>query len=165
MYKSNKRKSKLFKILSKFSYWLFFGLFILFAVLSAQNSIGNVTDIIRLLDKDTYNREQIAVNYTMLVAKWGEWSIIGSEGSAYEVKFVDIKQAMFSGLMITYLLLAGLALILTIFLGKLIFPKLSAYYVENNQDMVNLATLDTQAKIAEIKTETKVKTKKDERWF
>src|SRR5690606_17225996 len=115
--------------------------------LSFKNSVGNVTKIISLLDKDTYNRVEIAENYNELKEKWGEWDIIGGDGSINEVKFINIKKAMFGGLMITHLTLAILSLFLALFLGKLLFPKLSLLYSDSNQDMVNLATLDTQAEM------------------
>ena len=46
---------------------------------------------------------------------------------------------------------------LSIILGKIVFPKLGNYFKDSNQDMVNLATLDTQEIIKE-KTKKKSET-------
>jgi len=153
IYKKNLKKSKTFKRLAPLSFWLFIFLSGLFASLAFSNSVGNVTDIISKLDKDVYNRTEIAENYSALKEQWGEWTIIGDEGSLTEVKFINIKKAMFGGLMISQLTLAVLSLFLAFFLGKLLFPKLSLLYSDSNQDMVNLATLDTQAEIKAAKKE------------
>ena len=126
-------------------------MFCIFTCLTFNNSVGNVAEIISLLDKDTYNRVEIAENYNNLKEKWGEWNVIGGDGTINEVKFINIKKAMFGGLMIAHLTFAVLSLFLALFLGKLLFPKLSLLYSDNNQDMVNLATLDTQAEIKKIK--------------
>lgn len=94
----------------------------------------------------------------MLIEKYGEWNIIGVTGSTVTMQFVNIKNALFSGLMITFLSLSIVCFMVAIILGKIIFPKLSILYNENNQDMVNIATLRTNAEI------TKQKDKKEE-WF
>ena len=41
----------------------------------------------------------------ILWEKWGEWTVIGHDGSAFEVAFINIGAALFSGLMKTYLVL------------------------------------------------------------
>lgn len=142
-------------------FWVFIGLTIFFASLTIRNSIGNVTEIIQLLDKDVYTRQEIAENYSILVEKWGEWSIIGTNGSLFEVKFIDISNALFSGLMKLYLTFTLISFGIAIIVGKVLFPKLSDYYKDYNQDMVNLATLETQA---EVKRMAKKK-EKDKEWF
>ena len=139
-------------------FWSFIALAIIFFIFTIRNSVGNITEIIHLLDKDVYNREQIAEHYQMLIEKYGEWNIIGVTGSTVTMQFVNIKNALFSGLMITFLSLSIVCFMVAIILGKIIFPKLSILYNENNQDMVNIATLRTNAEI------TKQKDKKEE-WF
>lgn len=131
---------------------------IIFFIFTIKNSVGNITEIIHLLDKDVYNREQIAQNYQTLIEKYGEWNIIGVSGSTFTMQFVNIKKALFSGLMITFLILTITCLMLAIILGKIVFPKLSKLYSENNQDMVNIATLRTNAEITKKKN-------KEEEWF
>ena len=110
-----------------------------------------------MLDKDVYTRQEIAENYRYLVEKWGEWTVIGNDGSAFEVSFVNIGVALFSGLMKTYLILTIISFSTAIIVGKVLFPKLSTYYKDHNQDIVNLATLETQAELKKFK---KIKIKK-----
>ena len=145
-------------MLAPILFWSFIVLAIIFFIFTIKNSVGNITEIIHLLDKDVYNREQITEHYQMLIEKYGEWNIIGVTGSAVTMQFVNIKNALFSGLMITFLTLSIVCFVVAIILGKIVFPKLSILYSENNQDMVNMATLRTNAEI------TKSKNKKEE-WF
>lgn len=134
------------------------GLFIFFIILTIGNSWGNISEIIGLLDKNKLTGEQISQNYDYLVNKWGEWVIVGQNSSAFSVRFIDIREAFFSGLMITFIILAIICLLFAIVLGKIVFPKLAQLYSDNNQDMVNIATLQTNAEIQ------KQKNKKEE-WF
>ena len=125
-----------------------------------QNSIGNITEILHLLDDSIYTGEEISAHYKMLVEKWGEWEIIGADNAGLVVRYVDIRNALFSGMMILYAFLAGLSFVLAIVLGKLIFPSLAKYYTANNSEMVDMATLKSAAKIEKM---TKNKDKKE--WF
>lgn len=115
-----------------------------------QNSVGNITEILRLLDKDVYTGEEIAEHYTYLVEKWGEWEIVGAGSAGLVVRYVDIRNALFSGLMITYAILAGLFLVLAVVFGKIVFPQLEKLYTNNNAEMVDVATLKSAQKIDEI---------------
>ena len=109
------------------------------------------------MDKDVYNRVEIAENYQMLKEKYGEWTIIGGEGSIGEIRFINIKKAMIGGLMITYITIAVVSLFLALFLGKLLFPKLSQYYEDVIIDTDRLTTLDIKADLDELK--------KKKEWF
>ena len=113
-----------------------------------------------MLDKDTLTGQQVQENYKYLVDKWGEWTIIGENGGVFSVQFVDIKNAFFSGLMITFLTLGIVCLVFSILIGKVLFPKLAQYYTDNNQDMVNIATLQTHAEVTKNK-----KNENKEDWF
>lgn len=112
-----------------------------------QNSVGNISEIIRLLDSDLYNEAEIREHYQMLVEKWGEWEIVGASSAGLVVRYVDIRNALFSGLMITYTILAIVCLVFAIVLGKIVFPTLVKYYTNNNDEMVDMATLKTAAKV------------------
>ena len=125
----------------------------------AKNSIGNITEILHLLDKDAYTGGQIAENYKMLVEKWGEWEIVGENTAGLVIRYVDIRNALFSGLMVTYLILTLVSLLLSIVLGKVVFPQLVKLYSNNNDEMVNLATLKSAQKIDEITSQ------KGKEWF
>jgi hypothetical protein len=140
-------------------YWVFLALTVVFFILMIRHSLGNVMEIINLLDKETLTGEQLAENYAYLVEKYGEWTVIGKNGGLFQVEFIDIRAALFSGLMITFLILSIVCFIVAVVTGKILFPKLAQLYKDNNQDMVNMATLQTNAEIQ------KRKTKKDEEWF
>lgn len=160
MYKRNQMRSKLFKRLAPIVFWGFLSLFILFVILTVSNSWGNISEIISMLDKDIYTGEQLSQNYAYLVEKYGEWVIAGKNAGGFSVQFIDIRKAFFSGLMITYLSLAVVCLAIAIIIGKILLPKLAQYYTDNNQDMVNMATLQTNAEIQKRK-----KKSNNEEWF
>ncbi len=107
------------------------------------------------LDSKKFTKEEIAVNYEQLVEKWGELSIAQIAGVS--VKFIDIKEAFFNGASITYFVLTIIFLLFAIVIGKILFPQLANMYTNNNEQMVDLATLQTQ--------ETVKKIKKQEDWF
>lgn len=115
-----------------------------------ENSVGNVTDILELLDKDAYTAEQLTENYAMLIEKWGEWEIVNAGGAGLVVRYVDIGNALFSGLMITYCILTVLSLVCAILFGKIILPLLSKHFADCNTEMVDLATLKSAAQIDQI---------------
>ena len=160
IYKKNQLKSKIFNKVSPIVYWGFIGLFVLFIILAIANSWGNIREVIGLLDKEVYNGNQISENYAFLIEKYGEWEIVGKDSNTFSIRFIDIRKAFFSGLMITYIVLAIVCLVIAIILGKVLFPKLAKLYTENNQDMVNLATLQTNAEI-----QKRNKKSKEEGWF
>ena len=160
IYKKNQFKAKIFKRLAPITFWTFLVLSILFFILMLKNSIGNIAEIINLLDKDTLTGSQIQDNYEYLVKKWGEWTIVGENGGLFTIQFIDIRKAFFSGLMATFLTLGIVCLIIAIIGGKILLPKLAQYYTENNQSMVDIATLQTHAEVMKCN-------KKDnkEEWF
>lgn len=157
IYKRNVRKSRTYKRLAPISYWLFMIIFIIFTLAAFRNSVGNITEIIQLLDKDVYNRVEIAENYQMLKEKYGEWTIIGGEGSIGEIRFINIEKAIIGGLTITYITTAVVSLFLALFLGKQLFPKLSQYYENVIIDTDRLTQLDIKAELDELK--------KKKEWF
>ena len=135
------------------------GLCVLFLILTVKNSWGNVSEVISMLDEDKYTGLEIEENYKELVEKWGEWTVVGDSGGVMKVEFIDIRNALFSGLMITYLSLTLTCFSIAIIFGKIVFPKLAQLYSENNQDMVNIATLQTHEAVKRNKKE------KQEDWF
>ena len=120
IYQKNKRKAKLCKIFTPIIFYMFFLLTIFFLILAMKHSIGNVFDILNLLDKDVYSGEELRQNYMYLVEKWGEWEIIGEDSAGFVVRYVNIGNALFSGLMMTYFVLASISLTLAIVFGKII---------------------------------------------
>lgn len=160
MYKKNQFKAKLFKRIAPIVFWVFLGLSILFFILMIQNSVGNITEIINMLDKNSLTGEEIQTNYQYLIDKWGEWTIVGKHGGVFSIQFVDIQNAFFSGLMATFLTLGIVCLSISILIGKIVLPKLAQYYTDNNQSMVDIATLQTHA---EVTKKNKKESKED--WF
>lgn len=112
-----------------------------------QNSVGNVTEILQLLDKEAWSGEELQSNYSYLVDKWGEWEIVGAGSAGLVVRYVDVGNAMFSGLMMLYSTLCIISLSVAIVLGKIVFPLLSKHYQDNNDEMVDMATLRSAAQI------------------
>ena len=84
-------------------------------------------------------------NYTYLVEKYGEW-VIGNGGNGFTITFVNVGKALFSGLMITNVILSGVLFISAYVLGKWLLPKISAQILIDNQDMVNLQVLRSNEK-------------------
>ena len=152
IYEKNLFRSRLFKTLSPIIKYTFLILSIIFLIQAFKNSIGNVMDIFKLLDKDVYNRAEIADNYRMLVEKWGEWSIIGQEGSTFTVSFIDVSKAFFSGMMKLYSVLTITSFGLSITLGSILFPKLKEHYEEENKHLEARATLETNRLVKENKS-------------
>lgn len=140
VYKRNQKKAKVFKILAPICFWVFLALSVLCLIFAVQNSFGNVSEIQSLLDSDKYNGEQLENNYNYLVGKYGEW-VIGKSGGGFSITFIDIGNALFSGVMIANAILSVIFFVLAYLLGKWIFPKLSAQTLIDNQDMVNLTIL------------------------
>ena len=159
LYKKNQLKVRIFKILAPIVFWGFLALSFMFFMLMIKNSVGNITEIINLLDEDTLTGEQITQNYQYLIEKYGEWVIVGDAGGVFSIQFVNIGNAFFSGLATTFLTLGIICFAISIIVGKIVFPKLAQYYTYNNQNMVNVATLQTHAEI------TKNKKEKKEEWF
>ena len=153
IYKGNKKKAKLFKTLSIVSFYSFLVLTFIFLTFMVRNSIGNITEILHELDSDIHTGEEIIANYKILAERWGEWEIVGAS-----VRYIDIGNALFSGLMIIYSTLSMVSISLALILGKIIFPLLKKYYENTNEEMVDLATLKSASQIEEL-------TKKKKEWF
>jgi hypothetical protein len=109
-----------------------------------------VTEILNLLDKDTHTAIELEENYAYLIEKWGEWEIIGENKAGLVLRYVDIGNALFSGLMVLYTTLTLSTLCAAIIFGKIVFPALSKTYKNNNEEMVDLATLKSASQIDAI---------------
>lgn len=140
VYNRNKKVAKTFMWIAPIVFWGFIALGILCFIFAIKNSFGNVAEIIKLLDDKVYTGEQLAENYSMLVDKWGEW-IIGNGGTGFQIKFINIGKALFSGLMIFYLTTSIVLIVSAFVVGKWLLPMLSKHITQNNQDMVNIKVL------------------------
>lgn len=140
IYKRNQKIEKIIKIATPIVFWVFIGLAVLFLLMAVRNSFGNCSEIINKLDNKIYNDEQLQANYNELIEKYGEWTI-GSGGSGFVICFINIGNAMFSGLMIVNLIFSITFAILSVLLGKWLMPYLARKMEQKNNDMVNLEIL------------------------
>ena len=140
VYKRNQKKSKVLRMLAPICFWGFLALAIICLILAIKNSFGNVAEIINMLDSKKYTGEELQANYQFLVERYGEW-VIGNGGAGFQITFVNIGHALFSGLMITNCIFFAVFLVSAYLLGKWLLPKLSAQILLDNQDMVNLTIL------------------------
>lgn len=141
IYKSRQKKAKILKILTPIVYYGCIGLCVIFLILAIRNSFGNVAEIKSLLDTNKYTGEELQANYLALIQKYGEW-VIGHGGTGFTITFINIGKAVFSGVMITSLILAIIFGISSVVFGKILMPKWEQKCKENNQDMTNLAILE-----------------------
>lgn len=140
IYKLNQKKSKVLRISAPIVFWVFIALSILCLILAIKNSFGNIAEIIDLLDSKAYTGTELQANYDYLTAKYGEW-LIGNGGAGFQITFVNIGHALFSGLMITSLVLCVLFFAGAYILGKWVLPKLAEQILIDNQDYVNMQIL------------------------
>lgn len=140
IYKRNKNWAKVFEILSPIVFWGFLALAIMCFVFAMKNSFGNVLEIVKMLDDKVNTGQQLEQNYQFLVNKWGEWTV-GTGGAGFQIKFINIGKAVFSGLMVFNLTMSVIFLIGAFVLGKWILPMISKSITQHNQDMVNLTVL------------------------
>lgn len=159
IYKKNKKKAKVFAVLAPIIWYIFLALAICFVCLALTNSLGNVIEILELLDKEKYTGEEIRHNYAALAEQWGEWEIAGDENGIFSVRYIDVGAALFSGLLFTYTTLAIIAMAMAIVFGKIVFPQLAKMYRNSNEEMVDLATLKSASQI------DKMSRKGGKEWF
>lgn len=140
IYEKNRQKAKTLTILTPFVFWglLIFGAF--FFILAVKNSVGNMDEITSLLDSKKYTGEELHANYTYLTAKYGEW-VIGSGSTGFTLTFIDVKNAVFSGVAVFSIIMSAVCFIGAFVLGKWLFPFLAKKLTQDNQDMVNLTIL------------------------
>lgn len=140
IYKRNQKISKILRILSPICFWGFLVCAIVCFIFAIKNSFGNIAEILELLDSKKYTGEMLRQNYEFLVEKYGEL-IVGNGGAGFQITFVNVGHALFSGLMITNCILCVVCLVSAFVLGKWLLPKISAQILIDNQDMVNLTIL------------------------
>lgn len=145
IYRRNQKKSKVLRILAPIVFWGCLALAFICLIFAIRNSFGNVAEICDLLDNSRFTGDELQANYTYLVEKYGEW-VIGNGGNGFTITFVNVGKALFSGLMITNVILSGVLFISAYILGKWLLPKISAQILIDNQDMVNLQVLRSNEK-------------------
>lgn len=140
IYKRNQKRSKVLRVISPIVFWGCLALAVLCLIFAIKNSFGNIAEICRLLENKNYTGEQLQTNYNYLVEKYGEWTI-GTGANGFQITFINIAKALFSGLMITNCILSVVLFVSAYVLGKWILPKISEQILLDNQDMVNLVVL------------------------
>ena len=145
IYRRNQKKSKVLRILAPIVFWGCLALAFMCLIFAIRNSFGNVAEICDLLDNSRFTGDELQANYTYLTEKYGEW-VIGNGGNGFTITFVNVGKALFSGLMITNVILSGVLFISAYILGKWLLPKISAQILIDNQDMVNLQVLRSNEK-------------------
>ena len=98
-YKRNQKRAKFCKVLTPVLFWICLAIAFSCLLLAIKNSFGNIAEIVDLLDSKKYNGDELRSNYEYLIAKYGEW-VIGTGGQGFTITFVNIGNALFSGLMI-----------------------------------------------------------------
>ena len=146
IYKGNQRKSKILRTISPFVFWGCLALSILCLFLAIRHSFGNVAEIMDLLDSKKYDGGQLRANYDYLTNKYGEW-IIGNGSAGFQITFVHIGHALFSGLMFACVFLSIVFFVSAHLLGKWLLPKIAEQILQDNQDMVNLTVLRNNDKV------------------
>lgn len=140
-----KKKASRLERLIPFVFWGFIIVAILCFIFAIITSVGNLNEIIQKLNSKKYTGEELQANYNALIEKYGEWTI-GNGGAGFQIRFVNIARAFFSGLMIANFTLCGISLLLAFLLGKWILPKTAKMLREENSDLVSLAVLEEKDK-------------------
>lgn len=136
---------------------------IVFFCLAIRYSVGNVVEINKLLSVDSEIERQS--NYDMLVEKWGKWYIVGDGRGVMDISFINIPKALFSGLMITFATLTLIFFLLAVIIGKIILPMMAKTYTESNNELVDIATLNTLEQVNEISGKKEKNKKPKKEWF
>ena len=145
LYERNEKRAKFLKFISPICFWGFIALSIVCLCLAIKFSLGNVAEIINLLDDKIYTGEQLQANYDFLIAKYGEWGI-GNGGAGFTLRFINIGKALFSHAFILNITMACFFLLAAFILGKWTLPKIANQIVAGNQDMVNKTVLKNSEK-------------------
>lgn len=144
-------------------FWILLIISIVFLCLALHNSIGNVVEINKLLSVDSEIERQS--NYYMLVEKWGTWPIIEEGKGVMAISFINIPNALFSGLMVTFAALTIIFFLLAIILGKILLPMLGNMYKNNNDELVDITTLRTMEQVNELSGKKDKNKKVKKEWF
>ena len=143
VYKKNKQKVKICKIMAPIVFWGFLALSVVFLILALKNSFGNIGEIINLLDNKKFTGEELSANYSYLIEKYGEWNI-GNGGSGFEITFVNIGSALFSGVAMFSIFCALFFFVGAFIIGKWLLPAFAKHIEQSNQDMVNMKILEKE---------------------
>lgn len=139
-YKKNIRKSKIYARIAPFIYWGLLVISLICLFIAIKNSLGNFAEMVDLLDKKSYTGEELQANYTYLIEKYGEW-VIGNGANGFQITFINVKNVIFSGVMMINLSFSIILFIFANLLGKWLLPFYAKKLREDSQDMVNIEIL------------------------
>lgn len=139
-YKKNQKKSKLLNRLAPIVFWGLLAVAVFCLFLALRNSLGNLGEIIDLLDSRKYNETEVSEHYQMLIDRYGEWRI-GAESGGMAILFINLKAAVFNGFATMTAIFSVVFLACAFLLGKWILPMRAKQIEQDNQDLVNLTIL------------------------
>ena len=113
-------------------FWCCLILGALLLYLAIRNSIGNIVEIVTKLDNKAYTGEELQANYEYLIKKYGEWRI-GNGGAGFEIEFVNISKALFSGFAIVSGAFSIVFFACSYLLGKWLLPKLAEQIKDDSE--------------------------------
>lgn len=164
IYRQNKKKAKVFQRLAPIIRIVFLVLAVVFFWQMIENSVGNVIEINNLLDKEIYNAAELQENYEYLVDKWGEWET-GAMSGGVKITYVNVMKAMFSGLMKLFMIFSITSLLISVLFGKIVFPLMAKIFTEQNDTLIDLATINTMEQVNEMSGKKERNKRKKEDWF
>jgi len=118
--------------------------------LAIRHSFGNINEMVKMLDNKGHTGVELEQNYQKLIDKYGEW-VIGSGGTGFTIRFIDIKKVAFSGFVLLNFFMSIFFLVFGLVMGKWILPKIARQIEKDNQTMINCKILDIEEKLAEKK--------------
>jgi len=68
-----------------------------------------------------------------------------------QIKYIDISKAFFNGASKTFLILAIVSFVASVLFGKIVLPLLTKTYISANEQMANLAAIQTSEIVKEKK--------------
>lgn len=140
VYKSNQKRAKIFRIISPICFWGFLAIGFVCFVFAIKYSLGNMTEMLALLNDKVYTGEELQANYDYLVNKYGSWRF-GNGGAGFTMDFINVGNVVFSHAFIFFITMCFFFVVSAFILGKWVFPKLAKQIEANNQDMVNMTIL------------------------
>lgn len=144
IYKKNQKKAKLLKKVSPIVFVVLILLSFVCFYFAIKNSFGNIHEIIDMLNSKKFDGATLRSNYDYLTDKYGEW-VIGNGSAGFQITFINIGHALFSGVMVVFFTLSVLFFV-SAFVLKWLLPRIAEQITIENQDMVNLTILKNSDK-------------------
>lgn len=108
--------------------------------------------------------EYLDNNYNELCKKYGSVGI-RINGTGMELAYLDLVGVALSPMVITYGIVSLISLLLSIILGKILFPQLSKVYENSNKELVDITSLRTAEQVNNIAGKKEKNKKPKKEWF